>query len=426
MSDQRGPRLTILTVGSRGDVQPYIALGQGLQQAGFAVTLATHEPFKAFIQEHGLGFAPLAGDPRALLTSEQGQQLLSARGNPVKIMRRFAELAEPLIEGLLTDSLQACREAQAVLYALPAYFGYHVADRLGLPSMGAYLQPVNRTGGFASIAFPQSRSHLYNYLTHLLTEQIAWQPFRAVTNRWRREQGLEPEPLRGYFGRLQEQHYPMLYGYSPTVLPKPTDWGEWLHVTGYWFLEQQDWQPPRRLLAFLEKGPPPVYVGFGSMRDRRSADISRIVLQTLRRLDRRAVLLSGWGGLQPAELTADMLMIESAPHDWLFPHMAAVVHHGGAGTTAAGLRAGVPNVIVPFFADQGFWGRRVKTIGAGPAPVPIQRLDVDRLTEALVEALTTAEIRARAAQIGRQIQAEKGVSNAVQAVKQEFFPQPEF
>ena len=212
--------------------------------------------------------------------------------------------------------------------------------------------------------------------------------------------------------------FPMLYGFSPSVVPKPTDWGADDHVTGYWFLDSDDdWTPPQDLLNFLQAGPPPVYIGFGSMSSRKPAETTDLVLQALAKTQQRAILLSGWDGMQMTDLPASVCMVDSIPHAWLFARVAAVVHHGGAGTTAAGLRAGVPSIVIPFLGDQPFWGQRVHDLGVGPAPIPRSKLTVDRLAGAIQEAVTNTTMRQRAAELGSKIQAEDGIANAVAIIQ---------
>lgn len=222
---------------------------------------------------------------------------------------------------------------------------------------------------------------------------------------------------RDYF-RLNAPSTPIVYGYSRHVAPVPPDWGDWLYVTGYWFLDADDsWRPPADLVAFLDDGPPPVYVGFGSMVDQEAEAVTKIVLQALASSGRRAILLGGWSRLGQGKLPESILRVDWAPHSWLFPRMAAVVHHGGAGTTAAGLRAGVPDVIVPYFADQPFWAGRVRALGVGPEPIPRQKLTAERLAEAIESASMDEEMGRRARELGRKIQAEDGVATAVPLIE---------
>jgi sterol 3beta-glucosyltransferase len=242
---------------------------------------------------------------------------------------------------------------------------------------------------------------------------MLWQTARAVDVQTRRALGLPRAPLFGPYRALSQANAPVLYGYSQHVLPRPADWDTNTHVTGYWFLDApSDWAPPADLVAFLRAGPPPVYIGFGSMGSRNPEATTRLALDALARAGQRGVLASGWGGLSQADLPESVYMLKSAPHSWLFPHMAAVVHHGGAGTTAAGLRAGVPSAIVPFFGDQPFWGARVAALGVGPSPLPRKRLTAEGLAAAITQAACDDAMRARAAALGEKIRAEDGAARA--------------
>lgn len=229
---------------------------------------------------------------------------------------------------------------------------------------------------------------------------------------------LPPASFIGTSHLNPSKGFPMLYGFSPSVIPPPVDWRAEDHVTGYWFLDPPaDWTPPPDLLNFLQAGSPPVYVGFGSMGNRDPAETTDLVLQALSKTGQRAILLTGWGGMQKTDLPASVFMVDSIPHAWLLPRVAAVVHHGGAGTTAAGLRAGVPSIVIPFLGDQPFWGRRVHNLGVGPAPIPRSKLTVDRLAQAIQEAVTNTAMRQRAAELGSKIQAEDGIANAVELIQ---------
>jgi UDP:flavonoid glycosyltransferase YjiC (YdhE family) len=222
-------------------------------------------------------------------------------------------------------------------------------------------------------------------------------------------------PLAEPFGDLDRRRQPLLYCYSSAVAPPPDDWGDWIDVTGYWFLDRPtDWTPPEELAAFLDDGPPPVYVGgFGNMTNRDPRELARMVVHALAKTGQRAVILTGWGGLQRSELPPGICAVDWVPFDWLLPRVSAVVHHGGSGTTAASLRAGVPTVVVPFFLDQFFWGRRVHALGVGPEPILRSRLTADALTEAIRTVTTDGGMRQRAEALSRRIRAEDGVARAV-------------
>jgi sterol 3beta-glucosyltransferase len=239
-----------------------------------------------------------------------------------------------------------------------------------------------------------------------------------VVNQCRSEiLGLQPLPA-GFYHRLDVSRIPLVYGFSPNLLPRPADWGDWLQVSGHWFLDEQtEWQPPDELVRFLDSGKPPVYIGFGSMIDEQIKQVTPVVLEALRATDQRGILLGGWGGLGNGDLPESVLHIESVPHDWLFPRVLAVVHHGGAGTTATGLRHGRPTVIVPFFADQPFWGEQVYRLGAGPHPIPFKRLNGENLTQAVERSVNDPNIKQKAGQLGEKIRREDGVGKAVSLIQ---------
>ncbi len=415
--------ITLVTVGSRGDVQPYVALGVGLKSAGHEVRIATHVYFEKLIREHGLEFAPIAGDPREAVESDIGQAWLASGSNPVAFFRRMIEIMRPLMADAARDGLNACRDADLVLYSMLGWFGaHHVIEKLGVTSMATYLQPATPTREFPPLFSPSymTLGGFLNRLRYTVGEQLVWELFRRSSNDVRRNVlSLPPMPRRAPFAALRRCGIPSLYGYSPSILPRPADWPDHVHVTGYWLLERDpDWQPPRELVEFLDAGEPPVYVGFGSMHARSAEEQTRTVVEALTAAGQRGILLTGWGALSEIGLPNHVFGIDSVPHDWLFPQMAAVVHHCGTGTTAAGLRASVPTIPVPFFADQPFWSRRLYESGVASRPIPIKRLSAQRLADAIQYAVTDRSVRERAAVIGERVRSENGVGRAVELVEQ--------
>ena len=413
-------RLTIVTAGSRGDVQPYVALALGLQRQGHQVTVATHEHFRDFVTGWGVGFAPVAGDPQALLHGEIGQRWLATGRNVLEFLREVRRFAGTILEPALADVVAATRDADAVVGSVLGLPVWHIAERRGIPMFAAPLQPVTPTREFAAIGLP-ARPRLgpwLNQVSHHVAEQMLWQPLRGHVNRWRRDAlGLPKERFLGPSRRMQEAGVPVLYGFSRHVVPPPGDWGANVHVTGWWFLDRPaGYVPPPALARFLADGPPPVYVGFGSMTPRDASVLTRLALDALERAGARGVLLRGWGGLGAGELPPWAISVGDVPHEWLLPRMAAVVHHGGAGTTGASLRAGVPSIVTPLFVDQPFWGRRVHELGVGPAPIMRRDLTADSLARAIGTSLADEAMRERASRLGESIRAEDGVRHAVEII----------
>ena len=261
-------RITILTFGSRGDVQPLVALGRGLKDQGHDVRLATHDVFRGFVESNGLSFAPVAGNPVELLSSPVGRAWVKAGRNPFKFLRNFVRLTRPSLPQVLNDSLAASEGSDLIIYSVLSHAGYHIAEKMGIPSIAAGLQPMTPTSAFPSIGSPGDIGLPWlNRLGYFVVRQALWQPFRRTVNDWREhELGLPRLPFLGPYGTERLETSLTVYGYSPSVLPKPQDWGPRVHVTGYWYLDHShDWRPPERLARFLSEGGPPVYVGFGSM-----------------------------------------------------------------------------------------------------------------------------------------------------------------
>jgi sterol 3beta-glucosyltransferase len=410
--------ITIVAVGSRGDVQPCVALGLGLRQAGYRVRIATHDIFADFVSRYGLEFAPIEGDPRQTMAEESGQEWQKSGKSLVRFVRGMRNLFTfESLKKSLNDTVEACHGTDAILYTVLGAAGYHVAEMLKVPSLYVLLQPLSRTRECPSILSPAlPLGGGYNWLTHVLSEQFVWQMVRVPINQWRRETlKLKPLPVRGPFDLLYEKQMPFMYGFSPLVVPRPHDWPDWHHITGYWFLDGvDDWSPPTGLVDFLASGPKPIYVGFGSMSGRTARRLASLAIEAVTMSKQRAVLLGGWAEAHDLDLPDQVYTIESAPHEWLFPQMAAVVHHGGAGTTAAGL----PSVITPFFGDQPYWGQRVHALGVGPRPIPRAKLTAKRLADAIAQAVTDPSMKRHAAVLGEKIRAEDGVGNAVKIFSQ--------
>jgi UDP:flavonoid glycosyltransferase YjiC (YdhE family) len=414
-------RLAILASGSRGDVQPHLALGQALLRAGHVVHLVTHDNFGALVRAHGLEFWPVAFDVQAVAESDAMRRRVEG-GNFLLLMTEMARAARQGALCLAEAALAASQGVDLLLAGMGGlYTALAVAEKRRLPLVQAYLVPFTPTGAFPGALFSQFsalRSPWLNRASHHLTRQLIWQGFRAADAVARRQiLGLPPAPFWGPYASPPARDLPVLYGFSPAVLPARPDWPGSIQVTGYWFLDPPvDWAPPSALVDFLNAGAPPVYVGFGSMSSRDPRATADLVLQALQRTGQRALLLNGWGGLRPADLPPTVFPLDALPHAWLFPRVAAVVHHGGAGTTGAALRAGVPSIVVPFFGDQPFWGQRVAALGVGPRPIPRRQLSPERLAAAIQTAVTDSSMRRRAAALGSTLQAEDGLGRAVEII----------
>lgn len=412
----------IVTLGSRGDVQPYVALGKGLQAAGHTVTVCTSAAFEPFITGHGLRYGYLSNDFIDLMESAEGRAAMEDTVGVLGAIRttlKLAREANRINAKLMQESWTAAQAAapDLVIGHPKVLSATHIAEKLGVPAViGIPVPLLVPTGAFPAIGLPiLPFGATYNRLTHKLVA-LGYSTYDKLANRFRQET-LGLPAIKGAAMRLQMpdgRPIPVLHAVSDHVVPRPPDWPAHVQNTGYWFLDQgADWTPPADLERFLAAGEPPVYVGFGSMAGRNPQRLTEIVVAALQRAGVRGVIATGWGGLNAGALPDSIFALEQAPHDWLLPRVSAVAHHGGAGTTAAGLRAGRPTLICSFIADQPYWGRRVHALGVGPMPIPQKRLTVERLTMALQELTRDDAMRRRAAALGAQIRAEDGVARAV-------------
>ncbi len=419
-------RVAIVAIGSWGDVGPLITLGSGLAGAGYEVVLVTHAAYAGDATRAGLDFAPLSGDPVAIPEDERGRRWLESGGNGLRFALHLVRIARPLQRVVLDEAYAACRSCAAVLHTPFASFATHVAERLELPSIVVGQQPVTRTGAWRAFLVPDGLplGRAGNRLSYRLMEQAVWQPYRSGFQRWRRDAGMPDAGPFGPAARLYTGRVPVVYGFSSLVVTRPADWPAWHRAAGYWTAPARgSWdREDARVAAFLRDGPPPVFVGFGSMTSRNPQRVLARVVEALRVVGCRGLLAAAAGtagaaGARPPLPEApDMLVAEGFSHARALPGVAAAVHHGGAGTVATSLMAGVPTVVVPFFADQFFWGRRVAALGAGPEPLPMARLDAPGLAGRLRDVLASPSMRERAAGLGARLRAEDGVAAAVELI----------
>ncbi|MBF2048149.1 MAG: glycosyltransferase [Leptolyngbya sp. IPPAS B-1204] len=413
--------ITILTIGSRGDVQPYVALGMGLQAAGHQVCVATEADYETFVTGCGLEYARLPGNTRQKHNDSAWKHYLNHEtGNIISSIRQGMKFVIPGLRELLDVSWQVCQNTEAIICMPQVPSGYLIAKTLGIPFISVWATPNTPTTAFAH---PYLTSELplgiLNRLSYAFVDLLCIQYWGPVLDQWQRETlQRPPQPLKA-LKEFYSQPIPTLYGYSPTLLPKPTDWGDNIHVPGFWFLDQQsDWQPSSQLTDFLAAGTPPVYVGFGSAVWEDPQRITEMILAAVQQSGQRAILDLCWGGLTDADLPDTILKVESkdAPHRWLLPQMAAAIHHGGAGTIGAVARAGIPSMVIPSYYDHTFWGRQVAKRGAGLPPQPLKQLSVNKLAEQIRFLATDSNLRQRAKTVGESVRAERGVERAVEII----------
>ncbi|KAL4872368.1 sterol 3-beta-glucosyltransferase [Aspergillus spectabilis] len=413
-------KITCLTIGSRGDVQPYIALCKGLLAEGHKPKIATHAEFGPWILKHGIDFAPVDGDPAELmrLCVENGMFTLSFLKEATAKFRGW-------IDDLLSSAWKSCQGSDLLIESPSAMAGIHIAEALRIPYFRGFTMPWSRTRAYPhAFAVPEYRmGGGYNYFTYVMFENVFWRAISGQVNRWRmKELGLKATNL----DKMQPNNVPFLYNYSPSVVPPPLDYPDWIRITGYWFLsEGSDWTPPKELADFIQRarqdGKKIVYIGFGSIVVSDPAALTRTVVESVQKADVRCILSKGWSARlgDPASakpeipLPPEILQIQSAPHDWLFSQIDAAAHHGGAGTTGASLRAGVPTITKPFFGDQFFFGNRIEDLGVG---ICMKKLNVGVFSRSLWTVTHDERMIVRAKRLGERIRSEDGVATAIQAI----------
>ncbi|MCP3800680.1 glycosyltransferase [Allokutzneria sp. A3M-2-11 16] len=417
----------LVTHGTRGDVQPFLALALALRAAGHDARLAAPESFAAQAHEHGVEFAALDEGPNRLMADPVVREAIGNgyRGVRGKISAvRTAKRITPLIADVLRDLSERAREGGTVDMVVhsPTLPAQHIAEMLGVPAVLATLQP----GWVPSSQFPCPMLPLprvpkaFNRATYLAVSATL-RSQAGVANTWRTTELGLPARRRGHdlLHDADGAHRLVLQAFSPHVAQVDPAWPQNVRTTGFWFLPAADsWSPSEQLRRFLDAGPPPVYIGFGSMAGPQASRTGTIVADAVRRAGVRAVLATGWGGLGETESSDEILVIDQAPHDWLFPRTSAIVHHGGAGTTAAALASGRPQVVCPFVADQPHWAQRMHAVGVAPEPVRQQQLTNERLAAAITKALSTKETADNATRLAKVIRAQNGAHTAVRALEE--------
>ena len=426
-------KVLIVTLGSRGDVQPYVALGKGLKNAGHEVTVCTSTLFQSFITEQGIHYGHMNNQLMQLMDSDMGRDAMENTNNlwgTIRTNMKLFSQVKSMYRQTLQDVWQTTQTVEPdvlILASKAAFMAESIADKQKIPLVIALPFPqFVPTAQSPAMGFPDwPLGRWYNRLTYWIVH-TAIGLYGGIPNEFRRKVLQLPPKPRGInlLHRADGSPIPVLHGYSQHVVPRPTDWPESAHVNGYWFLDQQDsWQPPEDLKTFLDAGEPPIYIGFGSISGSHPQRLAKVVIEALQATHQRGILATGWGGLQTGGLPKTVFQLDQAPHDWLFPKVSAVIHHGGAGTTAAGLRAGRPTLICPFFGDQPFWGKQIYTLGVGPEPIPQKQLTTDKLAVAIHELVANATMRHNAEALGEKIRAEDGVGNTIAILETTFSSQ---
>lgn len=421
-------KIVILTLGTRGDIYPYLALALGLKSAGYEVKMVANLEFADEIKAHAIQYAPINFSMRDFLASDTGKGTSFGEGKTKAQAQR--ELNEKLTNEywprILNDIWQGSQDADLLIYTTMLYHAWYIAEALNIPAIISFPSPgMTPTGEFPNPEMPTNLGPVLNrWSFHLLAYLFFSRDRQAVVNWCRDTLQVKPRPWFSNYFHRRGRPVPTLYCYSGCVLPRPRTWGEHVAVSGYWFLDTtKNWQPSAELEQFLASGPAPVYVGFGSTVNTDAEKTTHMVISALEQAKQRGIISSGWGSMINRDLPDSIHCVDYVPYEWLFPQVSAVVHHGGAGIVGTALLYGKPAVACPFLPEQLFWGRLLdkRRIGSPPVPQkPQQQFTADRLAAAIKTVTEDSNIRHNAEQVGRCLQQEDGVKNAIEFIEQQF------
>jgi len=404
--------ITILCSGSRGDFQPYIALAQELQKLGKSVRIVGGKSFEDFIVGYGIDFYSLSADYQSIDIDPKLLQDAQSSDNPLKMMLTFNKMKKYVI-GLTEEMFNACKGSELIVYHPGCSIGFFAGEKLGIPSILAAPFPMHKTKEVASL-IAYGKTKMPKALSYRLLQGLLWMAGKTgIKAFFKKEYGRLPENFGNPFEKVDKAH-PAIISCSNFVFPRPKDWNVNIHQNGYWFVEENmDYNPSKALSDFLAKGEKPVYVGFGSVFDSRHKDETiKLITDSLHKSGKRGIIC-GIGDIE--DLPENLLAINSIPHSWLFERVSLVCHHGGAGTTAAGFKAGVPSVIIPFSNDQFAWAHRAYDLGVGSEPIYHKNLTSDKLSSAIQFALKE-EITQNAKTLARNIATENGAKACAQTI----------
>ena len=409
--------LTMLSIGSTGDVRPFILLGKELASRGHRVTIAAFPQFQQTVHHASLHFFPLDGDAEKMIGA-----IMKPDTNGLSYLPRLMKNIRLILPGLLRSMTESCQNADAMVCNFFGSVYYSIAEMYDIPCIQVDFFPMDQT---KEIPISSIRNQRLGYGANIASYKLGYLIMSCVEkyclSSWRKSNDLKAGKLRMHPDyQLGTHSVPVIYAISPSFLPRPAEWGDRIYMSGFWFEEHPEpWQPAENLESFLDAGSPVVYIGFGSMN---SGDMNRlltILIRAVRAANVRAVISLGWIGRQLKSTSRIMFVNEYVPHDWLFPRVDAVIHHGGAGTTSAGLKYGKPTLIIPFAGDQPFWGDRICRNGCGPKPLPRENLTIRKLVSAILDLLSQNKYSENARAMAEKMKNEHGVRNAADIIEKE-------
>ncbi len=409
-------RYHMICIGSTGDVRPYVLLGRELTKRGHDVGICAFEDFQEMIEGEGMRFIPLTGDVKKLMSN-----MMKPGTSGIGYLKQVKITLQEILEPFLADLQRASRDCDVLISTYLGMVIQSMAEVRRIPFIQTHYFPMDQNNMVPISSAPGQRAgkgwYLMSYqMAYLLISMLE----KVYLKEWRQQHGMSPRRLLSEPDyRMNGHTIPVLYAISPLLMPRPRSWGENIHMTGFWLDDhQEEYTPEPELAAFLKASPKPVYIGFGSMTSGDMGETLGIVLEAIEKSGVRAVIATGWGDVEIPK-RKNIFVVDYVPHSWLFQHVAAVVHHGGAGTTASGILAGKPSLIVPFGGDQPFWAMRVRMLGLGPKPIRREKLTATKLAKGLHNLVTVKTYRVAAREVGERLRSENGTAIAANIIEHE-------
>lgn len=411
-------RFTMISIGSTGDVRPYVILGKELKKRGHDVKITSFEDFRSMVEAAGLRFSPISGDVTEFMAA-----IMKPGVSGINYLAQLESVIRDVADSMLRDIMSACEDAEAMVCTFFGSMMYSMAEKHHIPCIQTHYYPMDYNASVPISSAPGLKlGKTWNKTSYHLGYLLISALEKRYLTQWRKQEGVSLRKVRPNPDYIVHGHtIPVVYAISPLLMPRPATWREHIHMSGFWQDDENpvNYTPPEALCDFLKDGEKPVYIGFGSMVSGDMSKTLEIVLEGIKIAGIRAVLLNGWGGDMPLQSSKQIYVADFLPHEWLFQNVAAVVHHGGAGTTASGLRAGCPTLVIPFGGDQPFWGSRVHALGCGPKPIKRTELTATKLAKALRKLYENPSYKVASAEIGARLKMEKGTQIAADVIEEE-------
>ncbi|MEO6903287.1 MAG: glycosyltransferase [Bacteroidia bacterium] len=406
----------IFTYGSRGDVQPFIALAITLKQRGHTILLGAPANFQQTIQDCEIDYHKIDGDLEKLMYEPEIQNLLET-GNTIAFIKGLQKNADKNSKQVAEDLMNGCNKVDFIITTfIPLFYVASIAEKLNKPFVNIILNPpTTPTKEFPYPEFDFLNFPAYNYFTYKVLNFFIWQAYKKRINTYRNEIGL-PNCGKSLQKIMEENAVPTIYALSESLITKPKDWALNYKITGFLYLSQEVNKTEGILETWLNKGEKPIYIGFGSIPIPKK--LLKIIPEILASTSERIILCKGWSTIDGLPENKNLFIIDKVDHQWLFPKCKVAIFHGGAGTLAAVIKSKLPVIIISIFVDQPIWGKIIEYKKLG-IHIPAKKITTEKLISAIQKSQTD-EIKNNVSSIGQAIKNENGLDNAIQEIEKYF------